>query len=96
MGIDLFSRENVTLFFQAAQRTNSDQYATTTVTLHVVIKSTHPPQFEKTQYEGFIAADAGQGSMVMEEKSSSKPLKVQAKDADFANVRAIEFHRGTD
>lgn len=65
---------------------NPDQFATTTVTLQVVISSKHPPQFVKPKYEGFISEDAGVGSLVLESKSSTKPLQVQATDADFSDV----------
>lgn len=52
-------------------------------------KSVNPPQFEKMEYEGFISADAGVDSMVLESKASNRPLKVQAKDTDYADVRSM-------
>ncbi|XP_062859939.1 cadherin-related family member 5 [Trichomycterus rosablanca] len=67
-----------------AYETNTpDQFATTTVTFQVVNMSENPPQFVKPSYEGFISEDAGVGSLVLERKSSNKPLQVQATDADF-------------
>ncbi|KAL0968135.1 hypothetical protein UPYG_G00262820 [Umbra pygmaea] len=75
----------ITLTVLASETTNGNQYATTTVRITVVNKSKNPPKFEKTEYEGFIAADAGIDSMVLEGKSSNRPLKVQARDADFAD-----------
>ena len=55
---------------------DSDKFATATVTLEVVKKSLNPPQFTQPEYEGFISADAGQGSMVLEGKGSTTPLKI--------------------
>ncbi|KAK6309203.1 hypothetical protein J4Q44_G00206660 [Coregonus suidteri] len=75
----------LTLTVLALQTSNSDQFATTTVTIVVVTKSVNPPRFEKTEYEGFISADAGIDSMVLESKASNRPLRVQAKDKDFAD-----------
>lgn len=71
---------------------NPDQFATTTVTLNVVISSSHPPQFVKSTYEGFISVDTGVGSLVLESKSGTKPLQVQATDADFADVSLNQSH----
>ncbi|XP_071261203.1 cadherin-related family member 5 [Salvelinus alpinus] len=75
----------LTLTVLALQTSNRDQFATTTVTIVVVKKSVNPPQFERMEYEGFISADAGVDSMVLESKASNRPLRVQAKDTDFAN-----------
>ncbi|XP_055778323.1 cadherin-related family member 5 isoform X2 [Salvelinus fontinalis] len=75
----------LTLTVLALQTSNKDQYATTTVTIVVVKKSVNPPQFERMEYEGFISADAGVDSMVLESKASNRPLRVQAKDTDFAD-----------
>ncbi|XP_014025382.2 cadherin-related family member 5 isoform X2 [Salmo salar] len=75
----------LTLTVLALQTTNGDQFATTTVTIDVVKKSVNPPQFEKTEYEGFISADAGIDSMVLESKATNRPLRVQAKDTDYAD-----------
>ncbi|XP_029607369.1 cadherin-related family member 5 isoform X2 [Salmo trutta] len=75
----------LTLTVLALQTSNGDQFATTTVTIDVVKKSVNPPQFEKTEYEGFISADAGIDSMVLESKATNRPLRVQAKDTDYAD-----------
>uniref|UniRef100_A0A8C7IRH2 Cadherin-related family member 5b n=2 Tax=Oncorhynchus kisutch TaxID=8019 RepID=A0A8C7IRH2_ONCKI len=75
----------LTLTVLALQTSNGDQFATTTVTIVVVKKSVNPPQFEKMEYEGFISADADVDSMVLESKASNRPLKVQAKDTDYAD-----------
>ncbi|KAJ7997691.1 hypothetical protein DPEC_G00214760 [Dallia pectoralis] len=69
----------------ARETTNGDQFAMTTVQIDVVSKSKNLPLFEKTNYEGFVSADAGIDSMVLDGESSSRPLRVQATDADFAD-----------
>ncbi|XP_035250850.1 cadherin-related family member 5-like [Anguilla anguilla] len=73
----------VVLTVLALQFLNSDQFSTTTVTFDVVIRSRNPPQFDKQQYEGFISSDLGPNSLVLEDKSLDKPLRVRARDADF-------------
>ncbi|KAL0155351.1 hypothetical protein M9458_049614, partial [Cirrhinus mrigala] len=69
----------------AFQVNNPDQFATTTVILTVVISSNFPPTFEKPSYEGFISEDAGVDSMVLESKTSNRPLRVKATDQDFSD-----------
>ncbi|KAA8590392.1 hypothetical protein FQN60_014326 [Etheostoma spectabile] len=48
--------ETIHLTVLAAQRTNSFQFATTSVTVNVQVKSLHPPKFQSPQYEGVITA----------------------------------------
>ncbi|XP_060758917.1 cadherin-related family member 5 [Neoarius graeffei] len=68
-----------------AYELESPDLATTTVTLQVLPSSKYPPEFVKPKYEGFISEDAGVGSLVLESKSNSIPLQVQATDADFTD-----------
>ncbi|XP_077066230.1 cadherin-related family member 5 [Siphateles boraxobius] len=75
----------IVLTVMAYQKENPDQFATTTVILKVVISSNHPPKFVKPSYEGFISEDAGLDSLVLESKTSNRPLRVQATDEDFSN-----------
>ncbi|XP_067235634.1 cadherin-related family member 5 isoform X1 [Chanodichthys erythropterus] len=75
----------IVLTVMAYQKENADQFATTTVILKVVISSNHPPTFVKPSYEGFISEDAGVDSLVLESKTSNRPLRVQATDEDFSN-----------
>ncbi|XP_048014047.1 cadherin-related family member 5 isoform X2 [Megalobrama amblycephala] len=75
----------IVLTVMAYQKENVDQFATTTVILKVVISSNHPPTFVKPSYEGFISEDAGVDSLVLESKTSNRPLRVQATDEDFSN-----------
>ena len=53
--------------------------------------SLHPPRFDKDAYEGYISLDAGVDSLVLEGKDSSKPLRVQATDQDFADVSTSDL-----
>ncbi|KAF5908277.1 cadherin-related family member 5-like isoform X2, partial [Clarias magur] len=70
----------------AYERDTPDQSAITTVTLQVIMTSSKfPPKFDKTSYEGFISEDAGVGSLVLESKTGSIPLRVQATDEDFSD-----------
>ncbi|XP_035379612.1 cadherin-related family member 5, partial [Electrophorus electricus] len=75
----------IILSVMAFEMLNPDQFATTSVTLKVVRKSLHPPQFVQPSYEGFISEDANMGSLVLESKTTNNPLQVQATDADFTN-----------
>ncbi|XP_030630777.1 cadherin-related family member 5 [Chanos chanos] len=75
----------ITLTVLAFQVSNPDQFATTTVTFDVVLKTANPPEFLKSSYEGYISVDAGPGSLVMESKNSRRPLRVEATDLDFEN-----------
>ncbi|XP_037398508.1 cadherin-related family member 5 isoform X2 [Pygocentrus nattereri] len=76
---------SIILTVMAYEVLTPDQLATTTVTIHVVITSAHPPEFVKSSYKGFISEDVDVGSLVLESKTSNKPLHVQATDADFSD-----------
>ncbi|KAI1889881.1 hypothetical protein AGOR_G00167480 [Albula goreensis] len=69
----------------ASQVTNNDQFATTTVTFEVMKKSRFFPRFEKERYEGYISCDSALGSMLLADRVSNRPLKVWAKDPDYAS-----------
>ncbi|XP_016117661.1 cadherin-related family member 5-like [Sinocyclocheilus grahami] len=73
----------IVLPVMAYQKENADQFAITTVTLQVVESTNFPPTFVKSSYEGFISEDAGVDSLVLESKTSNRPLRVQATDEDF-------------
>ncbi|XP_073687422.1 cadherin-related family member 5 isoform X1 [Garra rufa] len=75
----------VVLTVMAYQTDDADQFATTTVILRVVVSSLFPPTFVESSYEGFISEDAGVDSMVLESKTSNRPLRVKATDKDFAD-----------
>ncbi|XP_028287323.1 cadherin-related family member 5 isoform X2 [Parambassis ranga] len=77
--------EMITLTVMAAQKLNNFQFATTTVTISVQQKSLHPPQFEKTQYEGLITS---MGQMAVNSKKN-EPLQITAKDEDYVGTGGL-------
>ncbi|XP_074489711.1 cadherin-related family member 5 isoform X3 [Sebastes fasciatus] len=76
----------ISLTVLAAQEINSYQFATTTVTVSVQVKSLHRPQFQKPQYEGVITAV---GMMAMDPKNKDEPLQILATDDDYAATGGI-------
>ncbi|XP_037622865.1 cadherin-related family member 5 [Sebastes umbrosus] len=76
----------ISLTVLAAQEINSYQFATTTVTVSVQVKSLHHPQFQKSQYEGVITAV---GMMAMDPKNMDEPLQILATDDDYAATGGI-------
>ncbi|XP_054475612.1 cadherin-related family member 5 [Anoplopoma fimbria] len=81
--------DTISLTVLAAQKTNTYQFATTTVTLSVQVKSLHRPQFQRPQYEGVITAV---GVMAMDPKSKDEPLRILATDDDYAATSGINPH----
>ncbi|XP_060933268.1 cadherin-related family member 5 [Limanda limanda] len=74
------SEDPIILTVMATQITNINQYATTTVTISVQVKSLHPPVFQKTLYEGVISS---MGAMAMD---GDTPLYIHATDQDYSEV----------
>ncbi|XP_075995829.1 cadherin-related family member 5 isoform X2 [Genypterus blacodes] len=70
----------IRLTVAAAQRGNSFQLATSTVTFNVVDKSLYLPQFKEPLYEGTVTAV---GSAVTNLTDESQPLRIQATDEDY-------------
>ncbi|XP_067447058.1 cadherin-related family member 5 isoform X4 [Thunnus thynnus] len=70
--------ETISLTVLAAQKRNSYQFATTSVTLDVKVKTNHPPKFQKLSYEGVVSSV---GTMVMDLKD--EPLFIIALDEDY-------------
>ncbi|XP_075944840.1 cadherin-related family member 5 [Anarhichas minor] len=81
--------EPISLTVLAAQKTNSFQFATTTVTVNVQVKSLHRPQFQRPQYDGVIT---GVGIMAMDLKAKDEPLRILATDDDYAATGGINPH----
>ncbi|XP_061578301.1 cadherin-related family member 5-like isoform X2 [Cololabis saira] len=78
----------INLTVMAAQRINSHQYATTSVTIKVDVKSLHPPQFQKPAYEALVT---GVGTMAMD-PTNKEPLMILATDEDYAAAGGINPH----
>lgn len=49
-------------------------------------KSRNAPRFEKDRYEGYVYSTSGPENMVLRDRTSNRPIRVRAKDEDFANV----------
>lgn len=64
---------------QAAQKINTFQATSTSVTISVLTESLHPPQFQSSRYQGSVS---GVGSMALD--LSNQPLQFLATDADYA------------
>uniref|UniRef100_A0A3Q2EDP9 Cadherin-related family member 5-like n=2 Tax=Cyprinodon variegatus TaxID=28743 RepID=A0A3Q2EDP9_CYPVA len=76
----------IVLTVLAAQKINTNQFATTTVTISVLVKSLHRPKFEKPLYEGLISSV---GSMAMDRNNKDQPLRVLALDEDYAGTGGV-------
>ncbi|XP_040894883.1 cadherin-related family member 5 [Toxotes jaculatrix] len=79
----------ITLTVLAAQKSNIYQFATTTVTISVQVKSLHPPQFQEPQYEGVITSV---GSMAIDLKNKDQPLRILATDDDYNATGGLNPH----
>ncbi|GLD61649.1 cadherin-related family member 5-like protein [Lates japonicus] len=79
----------ISLTVLAAQKVNSFQFATTTVTISVQVKSLHPPQFQKPRYEGVITSV---GSMAMDPTNKDEPLRILATDDDYTATGGLNPH----
>lgn len=78
------------LLLQATQRDNSYQFATTDVTVSVLVKSLHRPRFQRPVYEGVVTA---MGVIATDAAAEGKPLTILATDDDYAAVKTPESGR---
>ncbi|XP_044211540.1 cadherin-related family member 5 isoform X1 [Thunnus albacares] len=74
----------ISLTVLAAQKRNSYQFATTSVTVSVQVESLHRPQFQKLSYEGVVSSV---GTMVMDLKD--EPLFIIALDEDYSATEGL-------
>ncbi|XP_026168289.1 cadherin-related family member 5 [Mastacembelus armatus] len=81
--------ETMSLTVLASQKTNSYQFATTTVTISVQVKSLHRPKFQRPQYEGILTAV---GVMAMDLKNKDEPLRILATDDDYTATGGLNPH----
>ncbi|XP_072242583.1 cadherin-related family member 5 isoform X1 [Leuresthes tenuis] len=79
----------ISLTVLAAQSINSHQFATTTVMISVEVKSLHPPQFQRLQYEALVTSV---GNMAMDLKNTDEPLQILATDEDYAATGGLNPH----
>ncbi|XP_058638446.1 cadherin-related family member 5 isoform X2 [Onychostoma macrolepis] len=75
----------ISLLVLASQVLNRDQFATTSVTIDVMKKSRNAPKFEKDRYEGYVYSTSGPENMVLRDRTSNRPIRVRARDDDFAS-----------
>ncbi|XP_029697412.1 cadherin-related family member 5 isoform X2 [Takifugu rubripes] len=71
--------ETITLTVLAAQKINTFQVSSTSVTINVLVESLHLPTFQSPRYQGTVT---GVGIMAMDMKN--EPLQFLATDADYA------------
>lgn len=71
------------LLRQAAQTPSSSQFATTSLTVSIQVKSLHKPRFQKPEYQ---CAVSSVGAMATDPTNKDKPLQIVALDDDYASV----------
>ncbi|XP_072321408.1 cadherin-related family member 5 isoform X2 [Eucyclogobius newberryi] len=74
----------ISLTVIASQVQNRDQFAVAQVVFEVMKKSKSPPRFEKERFEGFIYSNSVPESLVLRDRSTTRPFRVRARDEDFA------------
>ncbi|KAF7666911.1 hypothetical protein LDENG_00088440 [Lucifuga dentata] len=79
----------ISLTVVATQKSNSFQSAAAIVNFRVLVKSLHPPQFEKPRYDGVVSA---MGNMVMDLNNEDQPLQILARDEDYAATGGLNPH----
>ncbi|KAM4573903.1 uncharacterized protein PAE49_008618 [Odontesthes bonariensis] len=79
----------ISLTVLAAQSINTHQFATTTVMISVQVKSLHPPQFRRPQYEALVTSV---GNMAMDLNNKDEPLQILATDEDYAATGGLNPH----
>nr|XP_020492130.1 cadherin-related family member 5-like isoform X2 [Labrus bergylta] len=70
----------ISLTVLAAQKTNRFQFATTSVTISVQVKSLHVPRFQRPQYEAVVSSV---GAMAMDSSNTDNLLRILATDDDY-------------
>ncbi|XP_054631801.1 cadherin-related family member 5 [Dunckerocampus dactyliophorus] len=81
--------DTITLTVLAAQMPSSSQFATTSLTISVQVKSLHRPQFQRPQYEGVVSSV---GAMATDPANKDEPLRLIALDEDYAAAGGINPH----
>ncbi|XP_030280722.1 cadherin-related family member 5 isoform X2 [Sparus aurata] len=79
----------ISLTVLAAQRVSSFQFSTTTVTISVLVKSLHPPQFQSSEYKAVVTAV---GTMAVDLNNKEVPLRIIATDDDYAATGGLNPH----
>ncbi|XP_073328712.1 uncharacterized protein [Pagrus major] len=79
----------ISLTVLAAQKTHSFQFATTTVSINVQVKSLHPPKFPSSEYKAVVT---GVGTMAVDLNNKDVPLRILATDDDYAATGGLNPH----
>ncbi|XP_049578344.1 cadherin-related family member 5 isoform X2 [Syngnathus scovelli] len=79
----------ISLTVLAAQTPSSSQFATTSLTLSVQVKSLHKPKLQRAEYQGVISSA---GAMATDPTNKDEPLQIVALDEDYASVGGINPH----
>ncbi|XP_061679933.1 cadherin-related family member 5 isoform X2 [Syngnathoides biaculeatus] len=79
----------ISLTVLAAQTPTSSQFATTSLTISVQVKSLHKPKFQRPQYQGVVSSV---GAMATDPTNEDEPLQIVALDEDYAILGGINPH----
>ncbi|XP_051916349.1 cadherin-related family member 5-like [Hippocampus zosterae] len=79
----------ISLTVLAAQTPSSSQFATTSLTVSVQVKSLHIPRFQRPEYQCVVASV---GAMATDPTNKDEPLQIIALDEDYAGVGGINPH----
>ncbi|XP_041852144.1 cadherin-related family member 5 isoform X2 [Melanotaenia boesemani] len=79
----------ISLTTLASQKFSSHQFATSTVTISVQVKSLHPPKFQRPRYEALITSV---GSMAKDLKNTEESLQILATDDDYTATEGLNPH----
>ncbi|XP_041053787.1 cadherin-related family member 5-like [Carcharodon carcharias] len=79
------STNPIVLTVMAYQENDHYKYTTTNVALNVLTRNSCQPKFAKATYNGNIQQNSEPGSIVIEQGTIARPLRVQAEDCDFPN-----------
>ncbi|XP_077601081.1 cadherin-related family member 5-like isoform X3 [Stigmatopora nigra] len=80
---------NISLTILAAQTPTSSQFATTSLTISVVVQSNHKPKFERPSYQSVVSSV---GAMATDPDNDDEPLQIVALDEDYASMEGKNPH----
>ncbi|XP_077599329.1 cadherin-related family member 5-like isoform X2 [Stigmatopora nigra] len=80
---------NISLTILAAQTPTSSQFATTSLTISVVVQSNHKPKFERPSYQSVVSSV---GAMATDPDNDDEPLQIEALDEDYASMEGKNPH----
>lgn len=78
---------------QAYQKDDPRKYSVATVLVHVLAVNQFPPEFDMTEYCGFVTAGKSLASLV--NTYGNKALMLHVQDRDFNHVRVLIWEAGS-